>query len=133
MINTVLLQTAVQPKVNETAQAFGEMDPYGIMMTFIAMSVVFTALILLYLTFKYVSRLYSIDVKSRRKKSKTDKNDSIAFEDIPSDINVAIAMALHLYMSELHDKENTKITIKNMAKSYSPWSSKIYGLRQVPK
>lgn len=133
MISAVLLQIATTNSERNAAAAFGEMDPYGIMMTFIAMSVVFTALILLYLTFKYVSKLYSIDVKSRRKKSKTDKKDTIAPEDIPADINVAIAMALHLYMSELHDKENTKITIKNMAKSYSPWSSKIYGLRQVPK
>ena len=132
MINAVLLQTSTQGG-RDAAEAFGEMDPSGIMMTFIAMSVVFTALILLYLTFKYVSKLYSIDIKSRVKKSKTDKKETVAPEDIPSDINVAIAMALHLYMSELHDKENTKITIKNMAKSYSPWSSKIYGLRQVPK
>lgn len=132
MINAVLLQTAAQGG-RDAAKAFGEMDPSGIMMTFIAMSVVFIALILLYLTFKYVSKLYSIDIKSRVKKSKTDKKETVAPEDIPSDINVAIAMALHLYMSELHDKENTKITIKNMAKSYSPWSSKIYGLRQVPK
>lgn len=129
----VLLQTPVQQTGRDAAKAFGEMDPYGVMMTFIAMGVVFTALILLYLTFKYVSRLYSIDIKSRMKRSKAEKKDAIAPEDIPADINVAIAMALHLYMSELHDKENTKITIKNMAKSYSPWSSKIYGLRQVPK
>lgn len=129
----VLLQTPVQQTGRNAAKAFGEMDPYGVMMTFIAMGVVFTALILLYLTFKYVSRLYSIDIKSRMKRNKAEKKDDIAPEDIPADINVAIAMALHLYMSELHDKENTKITIKNMAKSYSPWSSKIYGLRQVPK
>lgn len=132
MINAVLLQTVNQGG-RDAAKAFGEMDPYGVMMTFIAMSVVFTALILLYLTFKYVSKAYSVDIKSRIRRSKKDNKEPVSVEDIPSDINVAIAMALHLYMSELHDKENTKITIKNMAKSYTPWSSKIYGLRQVPK
>ena len=42
-------------------------------------------------------------------------------------------MAIHLYYSEMHDKENTVLTIDKVSKTYSPWSSKIYGLRQHPR
>jgi len=44
----------------------------------------------------------------------------------------AIAMALYQYSEDLHDIENTIITINRQATFYSPWSSKIYGLRQIP-
>jgi len=49
-------------------------------------------------------------------------------EEIPSNDVVAIAMALHLYLEEVHDDESNVITIKRIEKRYSPWSSKIYGI-----
>lgn len=54
-------------------------------------------------------------------------------EDIPGEVNAAIALALHLFRNQLHDMEDTVITIKKVSKAYSPWSSKIYGLRRTPK
>lgn len=42
----------------------------------------------------------------------------------------AIAMALHLY-SNLHDEESDIITLKNIDRRYSPWSSKIYGINEI--
>lgn len=44
----------------------------------------------------------------------------------------AIAMALYLYKMELHDKESFRITMQKVSRIYSPWSSKIYTLRQIP-
>jgi hypothetical protein len=35
-------------------------------------------------------------------------------------------------MEEVHDFEDTVLTIKKVQKPYSPWSSKLYGLRQYP-
>lgn len=32
-----------------------------------------------------------------------------------------------------HDVENTVLTIRKVARTYSPWSSKIYSLRDVPR
>lgn len=40
----------------------------------------------------------------------------------------AISMALYSCFSENHDNESNVITLKKVSKSYSPWSSKIYGL-----
>ena len=46
------------------------------------------------------------------------------------EVYAAIAMALNLYLKEIHDFENLKITIQKSVKPYSPWSSKIYGVNQ---
>jgi hypothetical protein len=42
---------------------------------------------------------------------------------------------LHLYIeeNEAHDEESFTITLQNETRKYSPWSSKIYGLRQTPQ
>ncbi|MDE5785198.1 MAG: lamin tail domain-containing protein, partial [Duncaniella sp.] len=43
----------------------------------------------------------------------------------------AIVMALHEHL-DAHDSENTVLTIKKLRRAYSPWNSKIYGLREIP-
>ncbi|MDR1683654.1 MAG: lamin tail domain-containing protein, partial [Candidatus Symbiothrix sp.] len=47
------------------------------------------------------------------------------------DVFAAIAMAIY-EATELHDEEHTILTIKNAARHYSPWNSKIYTLREIP-
>ena len=42
----------------------------------------------------------------------------------------AIAMAMHLYYNA-HDEEPHVITIQEVEKRYSPWSSKIYSMRNT--
>ena len=44
----------------------------------------------------------------------------------------AIAMALHEAQGSDHDVEETILTISRVKRSYSPWSSKIYTLRENP-
>uniref|UniRef100_UPI004055A6C6 hypothetical protein n=1 Tax=Alistipes sp. TaxID=1872444 RepID=UPI004055A6C6 len=44
----------------------------------------------------------------------------------------AIMTALKLYKSALHDKESEVLTILSIKRAYSPWSSKIHGLTQLP-
>jgi Na+-transporting methylmalonyl-CoA/oxaloacetate decarboxylase gamma subunit len=134
MISSILLQSQTAGKaLSKSAEEFGKMDPSGVVMTLIAMIVVFLALILLYLTFKYVAKLYSLDLKSKLKKERPGEEVPAEIEEIPGEVNAAIALALHLYRNQLHDMEDTVITIKKVAKAYSPWSSKIYGLRRSPK
>lgn len=40
-------------------------------------------------------------------------------------------MALHEHL-DVHDKESAILTINKVKRAYSPWSSKIYGLREYP-
>lgn len=53
--------------------------------------------------------------------------------DNKDEINAVIAAAIHMYLQEVHDFENYSLTIKRIDKIYSPWSSKIYGLRKWPR
>lgn len=52
---------------------------------------------------------------------------------ITGEENAAIATALYLYFSELHDEEKYVMTIRKVSKTYSPWSSKIYGIWNTMK
>ncbi len=49
------------------------------------------------------------------------------------EVYAAIAMTLYKMNGEEHDFENTVLTIKNIDRNYSPWSSKIYTLREIPR
>lgn len=120
--------------IESPGEKFVEMDPFGVGMAVIAMSVVFAALILLYIVFKNTKRLYSINLKEVfTQKKKIEKIPVAEHEEISGEVNAAIAMAISLYTSQLHDHEEAILTIKKVARTYSPWSSKIYGLRNLPR
>jgi hypothetical protein len=53
--------------------------------------------------------------------------------NIPGETLAAISLALHLYHKQVQGMEEAVMTFRNVSKTYSPWSSKIYGLRQNPK
>jgi len=60
------------------------------------------------------------------------RNPNITAE-IHEETAAAIALAIHMYLSDIHDQESFTITLKKVSKIYSPWSSKIYTLRQNPR
>jgi len=109
-------------------------DPFGIIMSLTAMSVVFIALILLYLIFKQVGN-YNIKKSRERSLVSMSDSDKPKATNVSAEIYAAIAAALHSYLqgNETHDVENTVLTISKVTKNYSPWSSKIYSLRETPK
>jgi len=65
------------------------------------------------------------DLKNAQMEAKVRSGDE--------EVSAAIAMALHLYFAELHDYERTVLTIKKVVRPYSPWSSKIYAMRNMPR
>ncbi|MFN8135637.1 MAG: OadG family protein [Bacteroidales bacterium] len=132
MLSTLLLLQSGERVPGKAAAEFGQMDPNGIAMTIIAMGVVFSALILLYLAFKCISRLYNVDINKRFRKSNPEETAPEKVEDIPGETLAAISLAIHLYSKQLQGLEEAVMTIRSV-KTYSPWSSKIYGLRQNPK
>lgn len=97
--------------------------------------IIFTALVLLYLVFNNIPKLIKMNLRSRLKAKKGTDESTIKQEehfDTPGEVNAAIATALYLYFNELHDEESNIITMRKISKRYSPWSSKIYGLRNNP-
>ncbi|NLT50514.1 MAG: OadG family protein [Ignavibacteria bacterium] len=122
----------VDSTVIKNSGLFKQIDPVGIGMALIGILVVFVALILLYFIFMNVSKVLNISIK--RTLRKEGKEDEIKEDNsIPAEVNAAIAMAIHLLYSEAHDKESAVLTINKISRTYSPWSSKIYGLRQYPR
>ncbi len=104
----------------------------GIVITILGYGVVFVALVILFLVVAGFSNL--LKRSTRKKLVASGKAEHGAEEqDISGDTMAAISMALHLHFTELHDIENTIITIKKVQRPYSPWSSKIYGLRHYPR
>ena len=121
---------------NPKMDKFEQHDSVGIGMTITAMCVVFTGLILLYLCFKLVGK---IAIKLRKRNAMiahniTDKQEAKdrKFGETPGDVIAAISMALHETQGADHDVEETILTISRVKRSYSPWSSKIYTLRENP-
>lgn len=119
-------------KVHRNSELFMEIDPYGIGMTVIGYAIVFLALLLLYIVFYNLTKLLTGNIRRiLRKEGKViDEKQSL---EMSGEVNAAIAAALYMYYNELHDQENTVLTISRISRAYSPWSSKIYSLRQYPR
>lgn len=129
---TQIVKDSTVVKVHRNSELFMKIDPYGIGMTVIGYVIVFIALLLLYIVFYNLTKLLASNLKRSLKKEghSTDKEQTL---EISGEVNAAIAAALYLYSNELHDQENTVLTISRISRTYSPWSSKIYSLRQYPR
>lgn len=122
---------------NPKIENFKKHDSIGIGMAIIAMSVVFIGLVLLYLSFKAVGNVAVRLGKKNAMKATgiTDKTEAKEknLGSHTGEETAAIAMALHEYLNDAHDVEDMILTINKVKRTYSPWSSKIYTLRQTPK
>lgn len=95
--------------------------------------IVFLALVLLYLVFRYVMPLFFKISMYRRAAREGRHLDDSEKEVLTGEVNAAIATALYLYFDEIHDYESNVITIRKVSKSYSPWNSKLYNMRNLQR
>jgi Na+-transporting methylmalonyl-CoA/oxaloacetate decarboxylase gamma subunit len=100
----------------------------GLVITLVGYFIVFLALVLLAFVFNAIPKL--LDFQKRRALRKKGKEASLiaSEEDLSGEANAAIGTAIFMFFNEMHDDEDTIITIRKISKSYSPWSSKIYGI-----
>ncbi len=115
-------------------ELFRLQDTTGGVMAVIAMSVVFSALILVFLILKFFGvfmmwfgkrkdkPVEEITITSSKKKASEKVEEELA----------AVALALKMYQEDLHIRESTVITINRASRVYSPWSSKIHGIPAMP-
>lgn len=89
--------------------------------------IVFIALTIIYLLFKYLIPLI-LKFKFRQFAKSQGKNVKEMHTEVRADENAAIAMAIYLYNNELHDEESSIITINKVSRVYSPWSSKLHNM-----
>ena len=122
---------------NVKMEKFELHDSVGIGMSITAMLVVFIGLILLYISFKFIGKA-SVRLRTTRAmkaKGITDREEAKEkmLGHAPGEVYAAISMALHEMQNDVHDVEETVLTITRVKRSYSPWSSKIYTLRETPQ
>jgi len=106
-----------------------ELISEGIIIAITGYMIVFTALVLLYFIFYYLSK--AIVKNTKRKLARLGKMNHLKEDNdvhISGEVTAAIAMAIFLNR-DLHDEESDILTIKKISRDYSPWSSKIYGMR----
>ena len=116
---------------NEKIENFKDNDSWGIGMTITAMAVVFLGLILLYLIFKQVGK--AAIAAGKRNAQKAGAAAGAATGEVSGEVFAAIATALYELSDDNHDIEHTVLTIRKVHRAYSPWSSKIYTLRETPR
>lgn len=109
-------------------------DPYGLFITVFSMFIVFLALFLIYqFIFHFSKRFNKFSQKKQLiKEGKLDEAEKIE-KTQSGEIIAAISICLYLYKNRIHDLESFKLTINKVSRNYSPWSSKIYQLRNFPK
>ena len=117
---------------NEKIENFKTNDSLGIGMTITAMAVVFLGLLLLFLIFKQVGKAAIAASKRNAQKAGAPVSAS-APDEVSGEVFAAISAALYEMSDDNLDVENTVLTIRKVARTYSPWSSKIYSLRDVPR
>ena len=122
---------------NAKMEKFQSHDSAGVGMSITAMSVVFFGLILLYICFRGIGKLAIMLRRRNAMEAKDIKCEEEAKEkklgEAPGEVIAAISMAMHEMQNDVHDVEDTVLTITRVKRTYSPWSSKIYTLRELPK
>ncbi len=119
------------PKIEE----FATQDAHGWGMAVMAMAIVFSALLVLCLCFYAIGKIGAMVTRMNKARSQGLTRQEAKAENLAHDSGeeiAAIVMALHEHLNA-HDTENTILTINKVKRAYSPWSSKIYNLRQVPE
>ncbi|MEG2365247.1 MAG: OadG family protein [Alistipes sp.] len=145
LLTAGLLAISVAATAQEAAPAKGadtilQFDPYGIYVTIISVTVVLLSLIGLCVLIWLFARIM---VRSAQKKASMVKQKSVMVNDVAlptgsdsvvnGEVIAAIALAIKLHKTEMHDRESDVITINKVARVYSPWSSKIHGLTRMPE
>ncbi|MDX9725165.1 MAG: OadG family protein [Bacteroidales bacterium] len=98
---------------------------------FTGISIVFLSLALIYLLFRYLLPLILRSITTRKLKKEGIREIPPGMKEIPGDVTAAIAMAIILNSEEMHDEESRIITITRVSRIYSPWSSKLYSMRNL--
>jgi glutaconyl-CoA/methylmalonyl-CoA decarboxylase subunit delta len=110
--------------LNEISFDFSNISAFSLIVAVVGYSIVFGALVLLFVVYNFLPKIINFNVRRRLKKE--GKCDNCDVMHIEGDVSAAISMALYLHLNEIHDEESDVITIKRISKQYTPWSSKIY-------
>lgn len=122
--------TRLHYHVPKQADRIHESDPIGIGLTVTAVSVVFLALLFISLILKGYGKLImkTQDKKANKEAVKGNETVSPSASETSGEIYAAIAAAIYMYDEEMHDEENTVITISKVERAWTPWNAKYYNM-----
>ena len=123
--------TRMHYHVPKQADRIRESDPIGIGLTVTAVSVVFLALLCISLIIKGYGKLIirTQDRKAGKASAKASTAATLpSASETSGEIYAAIATAIYLYDEEMHDDENTVITIHKVERAWTPWNAKYYNM-----
>jgi hypothetical protein len=106
----------------------GNINEKALVITIAGYCTVFLLLASMVILFSQVHHVQDYFLNRSRKKKNSEAIKEKPEQKITGDENAAICTALYLYFTELHDEEKYVMTVKKVSKTYSPWSSKIYGI-----
>ena len=112
--------------------------PEMLLMAGIGFGIVFLVLVLLIFIMKGMGWVFTRQKKAEKAAKAAAAGVAVSDDDhheaiTDQEIAAAIITALKLYKSNLHDQESEMLTIHRITRAYSPWSSKIHGLTQLPE
>jgi hypothetical protein len=131
-VDTVMAQSGFQTVANGN---LGFDGPWSFGKIIAWMFVAFIAFVMLLIFFKVITSLIRGEklkpVENLSEIAASQTGESSSKED-SHEVCAAIAMAMYEVDENEHDIESTILTIYDVDRTYSPWSSKIYGMREIP-
>jgi Na+-transporting methylmalonyl-CoA/oxaloacetate decarboxylase gamma subunit len=122
-VGALLAEEATSEATAEKIQKFQEQDPYGVSMAIIAMGVVFCALLILFLCFKWSGKVLNKGVRSSLglkkepaapqapKASGVQAVEKATGAPAADEVAAAIGVALFLHADGMHDHESEELTL----------------------
>ncbi len=101
------------------------------MITILGWGIVFLALLFLVGIFLLVPKILNRAPKVNQPAKGVKGDTKVSPQEITGETNAVIATALYMFLNENHDEESNIITIKQVRRRYSPWSSKLYGMNNM--
>ena len=120
-------------RVAKQAEKIKNSDPVGVGLTAVAVSVVFLALVFISLILQGGGKLMSGVEKNKKSSGSAKAAKPLTSGGSKADdqeVLAAIAAAIHLYNDELHDEEDTVLTIQKVEREWTPWNAKFYNMNQ---
>ena len=121
-------------RVAKQAEKIKQSDPVGVGLSATAVAVVFLALVCIFLLISGSGKLI-MGTEERRKKKEAQPKSGKGIKPVSEgsstqnmEVYAAIATAIHLYNDELHDEEETVITIQKVEREWTPWNAKYYNM-----
>lgn len=118
--------------VPKQSERIKESDPVGVGLTLVAICVVFIALVCICFIMKgYGSAIMKFQDRKKRKVAARENLAAPApTKEIAGEVYAAIAAAIYMYDQDMHDEEDTVITIQKVERAWTPWNAKFYNMNK---